>query len=220
MKLLKMLASAGYGLSDLMRDQANKTADTKTMTIATGFITEVFGFVISVGVYLLIASQFIMTMLDLMYIALPPVRRLLVGGGGRNRVVSRNRVVNGLGHYTAFNESGNRELNKVDESTTQGRLDNAQKMESSISIDWGNRCFISSDLKSLIYQHKVVLSQNSVGGENSMANTRLNLKSYLRKRVFNIILIAVSIVLLIASNILVNTGMNVGLGILKLLGLG
>lgn len=244
MKGLSVLASAGYSLSDLMRDQANKKADTKTMIVTTGFITDVFGFIISVGVYGLIAGQFIQTALDLMYISIPPIRGLLMGKGGSNKEVE------GLGHFSGFDELRDREINKANEYLAQGRpdladnwyrladrsqrlsnesderrsrlnqdkLEGVQKREENKGIDWKNRCLISSDLKSLICQHRVVLSQGSVGGDNSNANTMLNIKAYFRKRVFNMILIAVAIMLLIASNIFVNTGMNVGLGLLKMLG--
>lgn len=236
-------ASEEYGISDLMRDHSGKTADTEVMTVASSFITDVFGFVITLGVYGLIAGQFIQTMLDLFYIAIPPIRPLLVGGNGKDK------VVDGMGHFSGFDELRDRELARASQYQAMGRpdladnwyrlaersqrlsdesdarrakinqdkLDRASKSTSK-GIDWKNRCLVSSDLKSLIRQNKVVLSAGSVGTQNDGQSTSINIKVYFKKRVFSMILIVVFIMMVIASNIFVNTGMNIGLGILKMLG--
>lgn len=238
-----VFASEEYGISDLMRDQSSKIADTEVMTVASSFITDVFGFVITLGVYGLIAGQFIQTMIDLLYIALPPVRGLLVSGNGRNK------VVDGMGHFFGFDELRDRELAKANQYQAEGRPDladdwyrlaersqrlsdesdsrrakiNQDKLNYASKhvkkgIDWKNRCLVSSDLKSLIRQNRVVLSAGSVGAQNGGQSTSLNIKAYFKKRVFSMILIVVFIMMAIASNVFVNTGMNVGLGILKMLG--
>ena len=240
-----LIATSNYGISDLMKDQAGKKADTKVMEIGTSFISDVFGFIITVGVYGLILGQFLMTACDLLFITTPFMRGLLVS----NNAVSKGKLGDGssnahlLGHYSGWDElrdkrlaeanmyaqqgnmamaesklrwaqSAQNESNKSDARraainegilASKGRNQGNQGSQGSVgfSFDWSNRCFISNDLQALF-----------------KSGTHINLKSYLKKRVFSIILVVMFIMMVIASNTFINTGMNVGKGILTMLGLG
>lgn len=178
---LEAHASDGYGLTDAMRDQAGKEANTDIMNAGTSIISSVLGFITSIGVYLLIAGQFIMTMLDIIYITMPFLRGLLLGNGLSGRAVPNVK-----------------EGSEIEDKNGVTR----------VGIDWSKRCFISNDLKSL-------LSSNSA---YAYGRVGISIVEYLKKRAFSIILVVLLIMLVVVSNIFVNTGMNVGMGILKMIG--
>lgn len=232
-----------YGVSDLFKDRANLKGDSELLSAGGTFISDTFGFAISVGVYGLVLSQFLITACDLLYIAVPPVRGLLVSGEGKDKVVS------GIGHFTGFDEMGDKNIVRAHQWETQGRPDlaamcykhaqteqrlsnesdarRAKMNEDRVAraskrvqktIDLKNRCFVSSDLRSLIHQNRVILSSGSVGAQNGSQKTSLNIKVYFRKRVFTMILLVVFIMMAVASNIFTKTGMNIGAGILKVFG--
>lgn len=234
---------SSYGISDLMRDQANKTADTATMTVASSFITDVIGFALTIGVYGVIAGNFIQTAIDLAYIAIPPVRPLLVTKNG-------GKEIDGLGYFSGFDNLRDEALDLAQRRAMEGdyegaanrirfaqscqqdsiranerraksnqeRLDFHKSLNKNKKvISWNNRCLISNELKSLINHDSVRLSANSLGSRREVG---FNLKTYLRRRSVSMVLLAVCIMLLIASNVFIHTGMNVGAGILKALGVG
>lgn len=238
-----ILSLSTYGISDLMRDQSNKTADTTTMTLASSFITDVFGYAITVGVYGLIAGNFIQTAIDLAYIAIPPVRPLLV-------TKNQGKDVDGLGYFSGFDNLRDEALDLAQRRAMEGDYEgaanrirfaqscqqdsiranerrvrlNQERLDFSKSlnkdkkvISLKNRCLISNELKSLINQDSVRLSANSLG---SRREVNFNLKAYLRRRSVSIAFLAICIMMLIVSNVFIHTGMNVGAGILKVLGAG
>lgn len=230
-----LASSEEYGLTDLMRDQSSKTADTQAMQIGTSFISDVFGYIITIGVYGLIAGQFIMTACDLLFITTPFIRKLLVS----EKVVGQGKLGSNphlLGHYQGWDDLRDRRLAEAQMYAQQGNMsmaenklrwaqsaqnesyksdarraainegilsrNNGNNQGYSVRFDWSNRCFISNDLKALCRTGNAV-----------------SLSTYFKKRVFSIILVVVFIMMVIASNIFIDTGMNVGKAILKVLGL-
>lgn len=184
------MSGENYGVSDLFRDNSRISGDSCLLEAGGSVLNGIFGYVISIGVWVLIIGQFLMTACDLLYISLPPIRRLLIGKNAFSEGISR-----GTGN-------GSEELKG---ERAKGMVVKAESGSGKNKIDWSKRCFISTDLVRLYKTNAAIGSKQLI-------------KLYFRRRVAFMVLFVVCLVLLIVSNVFMKTGMNVGAGLLRAVG--
>lgn len=216
-------------VSDLMGNWSKENKpDTGAMKAGKSFTTNVVGLLISIGVVLLFACNFVITACDLLWMAVPPIRPLLYGNANGDATayvhtsvmhdIASHKMMRGdvagamaaeaEGNYRDANWFGNKESLERAESKARGSM-------------FSQRRFISSELAQLARLGQVnivattgspeTMAQGNVGTFN---NKKDFLLKYFKARSVSMILLAVCVMLLLGSSIFTDFGLNVGQAIL------
>ena len=168
-------------------DQLNKASETISP------ITNIFGYLMGGIIALTSSAIFLITALDLLYISVPPIRGLLYSGGSSQSM--------GMGGYGM-----RRGMQKSSGKTSQWVSDEAVQCSALLGGSGGS----TQSMGMGGYGMQGGMQQQQSGGTKSVILT------YLKKRIFFIILFAVCTVIL-TSSILLGTGVNLAQWGMKLI---
>ena len=168
-------------------DQLNKASETISP------ITNILGYLMGGIIALASSAIFLITALDLLYISVPPIRRLLYSGGS-----SQSMGMGGYGMRGGMSQSSGKTSQWVSDEAVQCSALLGGSGGSSQSMGMGG------------YGMQGGMQQQQAGGTKSVILT------YLKKRIFFIILFAVCTVIL-TSSILLGTGVNLAQWGMKLI---
>lgn len=168
-------------------DQLNKASETISP------ITNIFGYLMGGIIALTSSAIFLITALDLLYISVPPIRGLLYSGGS-----SQSMGMGGYGMRGGMQQSSGKTSQWVSDEAVQCSALLGGSGGSTQSMGMGG------------YGMQGGMQQQQSGGTKSVILT------YLKKRIFFIILFAVCTVIL-TSSILLGTGVNLAQWGMKLI---
>lgn len=168
-------------------DQLNKASETISP------ITNIFGYLMGGIIALTSSAIFLITALDLLYISVPPIRGLLYSGGS-----SQSMGMGGYGMRGGMQQSSGKTSQWVSDEAVQCSALLGGSGGSTQSMGMGG------------YGMQGGMQQQQSGGAKSVILT------YLKKRIFFIILFAVCTVIL-TSSILLGTGVNLAQWGMKLI---
>lgn len=168
-------------------DQLNKASETISP------ITNIFGYLMGGIIALTSSAIFLITALDLLFISVPPIRGLLYSGGS-----SQSMGMGGYGMRGGMQQSSGKTSQWVSDEAVQCSALLGGSGGSTQSMGMGG------------YGMQGGMQQQQSGGTKSVILT------YLKKRIFFIILFAVCTVIL-TSSILLGTGVNLAQWGMKLI---
>lgn len=200
-ELYEVVNGSQQSIIDVMKEKpGSDVPDAEIMGEATGIVGSTIGVALSVIIYVFFAMTAFTTACDLAYIGVPAIRGFLYErpSGSANLHSSSMQSV-AVGQYGAQNGLGNQD--KVRREASEGS---------------GGRCFISSELRSLVNAGQVgmPMMNNAFGGigmPTQVANTNSNLiLTYFKRRIVSIVLIVVVFMLLVTSTVFTDFGLNIG----------
>lgn len=200
-ELYEVVNGSQQSIIDVMKEKpGSDIPDAEVMGEATGLVGSTIGVVLSVIIYVFFAMTAFTTACDLAYIGVPAIRGFLYERPSGSASLNSSAMQSGaVGQYGAQNGLGN-----------QG------KVRREASGDSGGRCFISSELRSLVNAGQVgmPMTNNAFGGigmPTQVTNTNSNLiLTYFKRRIVSIVLIVVVFMLLVTSTVFTDFGLNIG----------
>lgn len=200
-ELYEVVNGSQQSIIDVMKEKpGSDVPDAEVMGEATGLVGSTIGVALSVIIYVFFAMTAFTTACDLTYIGVPAIRGFLYERPSGSANIHSSAMPGGAaGQYRDQNGLGNQDKVRREES-----------------VGSGGRCFISSELRSLVNAGQVgmPMMSNAFGGigmPNQVANTNSNLiLTYFKRRIVSIVLIVVVFMLLVTSTVFTDFGLNIG----------
>lgn len=200
-ELYEVVNGSQQSIIDVMKEKpGSDVPDSEVMGEATGLVGSTIGVALSVIIYVFFAMTAFTTACDLAYIGVPAIRGFLYERSSGSANLHSSAMQSG-----AVGQYGN-----------QNQLGNQDKVRREASVGPGGRCFISSELRSLVNAGQVgaTMTNNAFGGigmPTQVANTNSDLiLTYFKRRIVSIVLIVVVFMLLVTSTVFTDFGLNIG----------
>lgn len=203
-ELYEVVNGSQQSIIDVMKEKpGSDVPDAEVMGEATGIVGSTIGVALSVIIYVFFAMTAFTTACDLAYIGVPAIRGFLYERPSGSANLHPSAMQSGVvGQYGAQNGLGNQDKVRREASAGSGGS--------------RGRCFISSELRSLVNAGQVgmPMTNNAFGGigmPTQVANTNSNLiLTYFKRRIVSIVLIVVVFMLLVTSTVFTDFGLNIG----------
>ena len=179
------------GVADFFKNHRSMTSEQLNKASETvSPITNIFGYLMGGLIALTSSAIFLITALDLLYIAVPPVRGVLYKGGGG----SQSMGMGGYGMRGQMSQGGGKPFQLVSDEAVQCSASTGGSTQSMGMGGYGMQG----------------------GMQQQQGGTKSVIMSYLKKRVVFIVLFAICTVIL-TSSILLGTGVNLAQWGMKLI---
>lgn len=236
-KLYEVVNGNEQSIIDVFKAKpGSERPDGEVMSQVQDGIGKTVGLALSVIIYVFFAMTAFTTVCDLAYIGVPPIRSLLYeNAGGSANANIHTSVMHGIAQ-SQMNRAGQAAMQgdmaraaslqgqamrseaegQYRDQNWFGNRDAMARAQAKASGGSGGRCFISSDLKSLVNagQVNVTMTSGSAGygqGPVQVGTTNSNIMlKYFKRRAVSIVVIVVVFMLLVTSTVFTDFGLDIG----------